>query len=87
MQVTVHCVVEFQQAANKAFERTPVSGSVVWRDANGNELASGADETVAPTGAAWVYYRPILVCLVRSWDIERDEYGEIASGSLNFQEV
>lgn len=85
--VTVHCVVELQQSASKPFERTPVPGSVVWRDADGVEIPSGEDETEAPEGAVWVYYRPIIIFRVESWDIERDEYGEIASGSLNLQEV
>lgn len=87
MQVTVYCVAELEQLASKPLERPHVPGSVVWQDEDGNELASGEDETVAPEGAVWVYYRPILICLVESWDLERDEYGEIASGSLNFQEV
>lgn len=85
--VTVHCVAELEQLADKALERPHVPGSVVWRDAEGVEIASGEDETVAPAGAVWVYYCPILVCRVESWDLERDEYGEIASGSLNLLEV
>lgn len=87
MQVTIHCVVELEQRATKPLERTHVPGSVVWRDAAGNEIPSGPVETVAPVGAVTVLYRPILVCLVESWDLERDEYGEIASGSINFLEV
>lgn len=85
--VTLHCVAELQQLASKPLERTHVPGSIVWRDADGIEIASGEDETVPPPGAFWVYYCPVIVFRVESWDIERDEYGEIVSGSLNLEEA
>ena len=85
--VTVHCVAELQQRADRPLERPHVPGSVIWRDASGIEIESLADETVPPPDAAWVLYRPILQCLTEPWDLERDEYGEIASGSLNLVEV
>lgn len=84
--VTVHSAAELQQPAAIPLERKPVPGSIVWRDAAGYTLPSGEDETVAPEGAVWVVYRPILECLVESWDLERDEYEELVSATLNLLE-
>jgi len=86
-EVTVHSAAELEQKASVSLERPHVLGSIVWRDAAGYTLPSGEGETVAPEGAAWVVYRPILECLVESWDLERDEYGEVVSATLNLQEV
>jgi len=89
--VTVHSAVEIQQKADVEFERDPVPGSVVWRDAKGKqipvELGEDDDETEPPEGAVWVMYRPVLDCLVEGWDLDRDEYGEVVSATLNLQEV
>jgi hypothetical protein len=84
--VTIHSVAEIEQAASKARERRHVPGSIVWRDAQGFELPSGADETVMPADAAWQNYRPILHCRVEGWELETDEYGVLHSGSVSFVE-
>lgn len=88
MTLTVYCAAELEQVAGTAFERPHVPGSVIWRDSDGNDLAPVVgSETTPPPGAAWVVYRPILTVMVKGWSIERDEWGEVCSWSLDLEEV
>lgn len=84
--VTIHSVSEREQPAAWQRERRHVSGSIVWRNAEGFELDPGEDETVMPEGAAWQNYRPILHCICEGWEMDTDEYGVLHSGSVSFVE-
>lgn len=85
--VTVYCVCEFNEKVGKPFARPAVPGSVIYRDAVGKVVSHGEDETVAPVGAVWRTYRPIIVFMVDGWDMDADEYAAIVSSSLQLLEV
>ena len=85
--VTVHCAVELSGKVGSAFVRPHVPWSVIWRNALGDVVASGADETVAPMGATNYTFRPIIIFMVEGWDLDADEYGAVVSSALNLREV
>ena len=68
------------QVAGQPLIREAVPGSIVYLDADGGALP---DEG----GAAWVNFRPRLKLMVKSWSIERDEYGEVVSWTIEFWEL
>ena len=83
----VSCVAELSGMAGKPFGRLPVPGSVIWRTTEGHRVPSGPDETVAPEGAAFYTYKPILEMMVDGWDVDTDEYGAIVTASLVLMET
>lgn len=85
--ITVHCAAELSGKVGTSFVRPHVPGSVIWRNADGDVVASGADETIAPQGATNFTFRPIIVFMVESWDLDADEWGAIVSSTLNLREV
>ncbi|MQV12196.1 hypothetical protein GHL01_00355 [Sinorhizobium meliloti] len=85
--VTVHCAAELSGKVGSAFVRPHVPGSVIWRNALGDVVASGEDETVAPVGATNFTFRPIIVFMIEGWDLDADEYGAVVSSALNLREV
>lgn len=74
------CELPDPQGAGLPLIREAVPGSIVYLDADGAELPDA-------TGAAWVNFRPRLKVMVKSWSIERDEYGEVASWTIEFWEL
>lgn len=85
--LTASNAAELSGDVGKPFSRPHVPGSVIWRDAYGDVVPSGADEAVAPQGATNYTYRPITVWMVGEWDIDHDEWGAVVSATLNLREV
>ncbi|OCP07990.1 MULTISPECIES: hypothetical protein [unclassified Ensifer] len=85
--ITVYCVCEINEKVGRPFQRPPVPGSVIYRDAGGKVVPHGSDETVAPVGALWRTYRPIIVFMVDGWDMDTDEYAAVVSSTLNLFEA
>lgn len=85
--ITVHCAAEISGKVGSAFVRPHVPGSVIWRNALGDVIPSGADEAVAPVGATNFTFRAIIVFMVESWDLDTDEWGAVVSSTLNLREV
>lgn len=85
--ITVWCAAELSGKVGDAFSRTHVPGSVIWRNAAGFQIESGEDETIAPVGATTYTYRPIIIFMVDTWDIDTDEYGAVNTSSLSMIEV
>ncbi len=85
--VTVHCAAEISGKVGSAFVRPHVPGSVIWRNAVGDVVASGANEASAPVGATNYTFRPIVVFMVEAWDLDTDEWGAVGSSTLNLREV
>ena len=85
--VTVHCASEISGKAGETFVRPHVEGSVIWRNALGDVIPSGADEAVAPSGATNFTFRPTITFMVEGWDLDTDEWGAVVSSTLNLREV
>lgn len=85
--VTVHCAAELSGKVGSAFVRLHVPGSVIWRNALGDVIPSGANETVAPVGATNYTFRPIITFMAEGWDLDTDEWGAVVSSTLNLREV
>lgn len=80
-EVVVHCVSNLPQPqpATRAPIRPPVPGSLIYLDAEMNEVPG-------PAGAVWLNFRPILICRVNDWNIDEGEWEASATSSIELWE-